>query len=236
MTEVEFVYESSVELIDCMASDDSVIEAAKVSTLTDTTVFGMAEAGKFKFINFLMEGRHGSPFEHSVFKWRIYAPIFVWREFMRHRIASYNEQSGRYTQMPAVFYLPPRKRDLVQVGKTGEYSFVPGTAEQYDLLIKGMRNNARRLYFQYEERLERGIAKEVARMDLPLNLMSCAYVTMNARALMNFLSLRVRSEDSSYPSYPMWEIDMVAQAMEIDFANMMPITHQRFVEHGRVQP
>jgi thymidylate synthase (FAD) len=84
--------------------------------------------------------------------------------------------------------------------------------------------------------LQQGIAKEVAREILPLNIYSSAYVTMNARALMNFLSLRTKDENSHFPSYPQREIEMVAEQYEATFAELMPITHAAFIQNGRVAP
>lgn len=235
MTELIFTSDLSVDLIDSMASDITVIRSAKVSTLNDNNLDG-SDAAHGKLIDFLMRNRHGSPFEHNAFTWRIKAPIFVWREFMRHRIASYNEQSGRYTVMPPEFYIPPSNRNLVQVGKPGHYEYIPGDDVQYIDLIEALKRTCRIAYSEYKASLEAGIAKEVARMALPLNLMSIAYVTMNARGLMNFLSLRVKSEDSKFPSFPMWEINQVANKMELDFAEKMPLTYESFVINGRVQP
>ena len=234
--DIVFSSELNVQLVNIMASDDEVIEAAKVSTLNDASTALMNDESKYGFINFLMKNRHGSPFERSVFKFRIEAPIFVWREFMRHRIASYNEQSGRYTKMPAKFYVPNSDRKIIQTGKTGEYNFELGTPEQYNSIDATMHNSCYDSYAAYEKLLSKGIAKEVARMVLPVNIYSIAYVTMNSRALMNFLSLRVLSGDSAYKSFPMWEIHNVAQQMETCFANIMPLTHKSFIKNGRVQP
>lgn len=149
---------------------------------------------------------------------------------------SYNEESGRYRELAPVFYSPPEHRKLVQVGKAGEYSFDEGTEFQRELTEVYLRQNAEAAYHYYRELLGAGIAKEVARMVLPVSIYSSMYVTMNARALMNFLSLRVREDDSAYPSYPQWEIEQVARMMEEDFARLMPLTHGSFVRNGRVQP
>ena len=235
VTELIFSSDLVVELVDSMASDISVVRAAKVSTLNDSNLDG-SNAAHGKLIDFLMRNRHGSPFEHNAFTWRIKAPIFVWREFMRHRIASYNEQSGRYTVMPPEFYIPDLDRNLVQVGKPGHYEYIPGDEVQWADLAGELKHSCAVAYAGYEANLEAGIAKEVARMALPLNLMSIAYVTMNARGLMNFLSLRVKSEDSKFPSFPMWEINQVANKMELSFMEKMPLTHESFVANGRVQP
>ena len=92
---------------------------------------GITQAG---LINFLMRDRHGTPFEHSSMTFYVQAPIFVFREFMRHRIASYNEESGRYRELRPVFYVPGPQRRLRQQGKPGHYEFVDGTPEQLELV------------------------------------------------------------------------------------------------------
>ena len=120
------------------------------------------------------------------------APIFVFREFMRHRIASYNEESGRYRELRPVFYIPSAERKLIQVGKTGAYTFVDGTKEQFDVTVAAMKDAYVIAYDSYQKMLEAGVAREVARVVLPVATYSSMYVSMNARALMNFLSLRLR--------------------------------------------
>jgi thymidylate synthase (FAD) len=84
--------------------------------------------------------------------------------------------------------------------------------------------------------LDVGVAREVARAVLPVTLYSSMYVTMNARALMNFLSLRTAREGSHFPSYPQREIEMVAEKMEAHFAKLMPITYGAFQKSGRIAP
>lgn len=233
MTEITFRSDMTAELIESMASDKSVVRAAKVSTKGADAPDAEVTPG---FIDFLMKNRHGSPFEHAVITFFVQAPIFVWREVMRHRIASYNEESGRYKQLDPVFYIPDLDRNLVQEGKAGHYTFVPGTQHQQQSTEDAHRMVCGFSYRAYEELLGLGIAREVARMTLPLNIYSSAYVTMNARALMNFLSLRVKSDGSFFPSFPQREIEMVAEQMEAIFAELMPITHESFVKNGRVAP
>ena len=166
----------------------------------------------------------------------ISAPIFVFREFMRHRIASYNEESGRYRELKPVFYVPSTDRKLIQVGKTGSYTFVDGTTEQYETSVKAMKDAYVVAYEQYQKMLDVGIAREVARVVLPVGLYSSMYVSMNSRALMNFLSLRTAREGSHFPSYPQREIEMVAEKMEAEFAKLMPLTHKAFEKSGRIAP
>ena len=164
------------------------------------------------------------------------APIFVFREFMRHRIASYNEESGRYRELRPVFYVPSKDRKLVQIGKAGAYTFVDGTQEQFDLTVGAIKESCTVAYENYKKMLDAGVAREVARAVLPVTLYSSMYVTMNARALMNFLSLRTSREGSHFPSYPQREIEMVAEKMEEHFAKLMPITYAAFEKSGRVCP
>ena len=187
-------------------------------------------------INYLARERHGSPFEHTSMTFFVSAPIFVFREFMRHRIASYNEESGRYRELRPVFYVPAPERKLIQIGKTGAYSFIDGTPEQYKITVEAMKESYVYSYERYQRMLEAGIAREVARAVLPVGLYSSMYVTMNARALMNFLSLRTSREGSHFPSYPQREIEMVAEKMEDIFAELMPLTHGAFEKSGRIAP
>lgn len=230
---MQFRSDMSVELVDSMGSDERICMAARVSTKgADSYATGESEG----LINFLVANRHGSPLEHVIFTWLISAPIFVWREFMRHRMCSYNEESGRYRQLEPVFYVPSYHRNLVQVGKTGAYTFEPGTDEQFDLVQRNIKSTCEVAYHDYLEMLDAGVAKEVARMALPLNIYSSAYVTMNLRGLMNFLSLRTKDDNSTFKSYPQAEIEMVARKMEESFKQVAPLAYAAFNKNGRVQP
>jgi thymidylate synthase (FAD) len=91
-------------------------------------------------------------------------------------------------------------------------------------------------YDSYKKMLDAGVAREVARVVLPVATYSSMYVTMNARALMNFLSLRTAREGSHFPSYPQREIEMVAEKMEAEFAKLMPLTYGAFEKSGRIAP
>ena len=238
MGEISFRSDVTVELVKHAASDADVLWAARVSTkgeqsLDDINTDAQRSAG---LINYLMRDRHGSPFEHANFTFFVRAPIFMWREHFRHRIASYNEESGRYKVLEPVFYVPGPERKLVQIGKTGHYEFVDGTPEQYETVVRETKAACEAAYKAYETMLEAGVAREVARIVLPLTIYSSAYVTMNARALMNFLSLRTQHPDSHFPSFPQREIVMVGEKYEAEFARLMPLTHAAFVANGRVAP
>jgi thymidylate synthase (FAD) len=235
---IQFREDMTVELIKASASDSDVIWAARVSTAGEQSLDAVgADATRAEgLINYLARERHGSPFEHTSMTFFVSAPIFVFREFMRHRIASYNEESGRYRELRPVFYVPGKDRRLVQIGKPGAYEFVEGTPEQYDITVSAIKESCTLAYENYQKMLDAGVAREVARAVLPVTLYSSMYVTMNARALMNFLSLRTAHEGSHFPSYPQREIEMVAEKMEEHFAKLMPLTHGAFMKSGRVAP
>ena len=236
--EITFRSDVTVELVRASARDSDVLFGARVSTKGEASLEDVdADPEKARgLVNFLMRERHGSPFEHNSMTFYVQAPIFVFREFMRHRIASYNEESGRYRELNPVFYVPSPQRNLVQVGKPGAYEFLPGTAEQSALVEQQTRDVSLHAFAAYQRMLEAGVAREVARIILPLNIYSSMYVTMNARSLMNFLSLRTKREDSTFPSFPQREIEMAAEQMEDHFAALMPLTHAAFNNNGRVAP
>ena len=236
--EVEFRSDVTVELVRASARDADVLFAARVSTrgeqsLEDVDADPSRSTG---LINYLMRDRHVSPFEHNSMTFYVQAPIFVFREFMRHRIASYNEESGRYRQLRPVFYLPGPDRHLVQQGRPGQYEFVPGSPQQHAVVDATTREVCRAAYAGYLRMLEAGVAREVARIVLPLTVYSSMYVTLNARSLMNVLSLRTRRASSRFPSFPQREIELVAERMEEHWARLMPLTHAAFEANGRVAP
>jgi thymidylate synthase (FAD) len=236
--EIEFRSDMTVELVKATASDADVLFAARVSTKGEQSLEDVhADPSRSQgLINYLMRDRHGSPFEHNSMTFFVSAPIFVFREFHRHRMASYNEESGRYRELRPVFYVPGPSRQLVQQGKPGHYVFVDGSQEQHDLAVAATKEACRQAYAAYQEMLTAGIAREVARVVLPVATYSSMYVTMNARSLMNFLSLRTKREGSAFPSFPQREIEMVAEQMEAEWARLMPLTHAAFNAAGRVAP
>ena len=239
--EIQFRSDVTVELVRASAHDSDVLFAARVSTQGEQTL-EVAASGQDAtardrgLINYLMRDRHGSPFEHNSMTFYVQAPIFVFREFMRHRIASYNEESGRYRELQPVFYVPGPDRNLVQVGKAGAYEFLPGSPEQHVIVNEEIRAICEATYASYQRMLNAGIAREVARAVLPVTIYSSMYVTMNARSLMNFLSLRTKREGTHFPSFPQREIEMVAELMETHFATLMPLTYETFNGNGRVAP
>jgi thymidylate synthase (FAD) len=170
-----------------------------------------------------------TPFEHNAFRFHIRAPIFVVREWMRHRVGSFNEFSMRYAKATDDFYLPEADDVRSQVGKPGAYSFEPVEPE----LAEQTREELQAVYGQafetYERLVEAGVARELARSVIPVGAYTEFYWTVNARALMNFVSLRAAETAQR-------EIRRYAEAVEVFLAEKMPVTHAAFVAAGRVAP
>ncbi|MFI5805561.1 FAD-dependent thymidylate synthase [Streptomyces sp. NPDC051561] len=234
-----FRSEVTVELVKHAAQDSDVLWAARVSTAGEQSLEELTKDPERSkgLINYLMRDRHGSPFEHNSMTFFISAPIFVFREFMRHRVGwSYNEESGRYRRLDPVFYVPGADRKLVQEGRPGKYVFVEGTEAQQELTSRVMEDSYRQSYEAYQEMLAAGVAREVARATLPVGLYSSMYATCNARSLMHFLGLRTQHELATVPSFPQREIEMVGEQMEAHWAGLMPLTYAAFNKNGRVAP
>lgn len=235
----KFRSDVTVELVKSDARDADVLFAARVSTAGEQSLEEVTKDPERSkgLINYLMRDHHGSPFEHTSMTFFISAPIFVFREFMRHRAGwSYNEESGRYRELEPVFYIPGYNRKLVQEGKPGQYRFVEGTEEQHYQARKVMKGSYRQAYEAYRGMLAAGVAREVARSVLPVGLYSSVYATCNARSLMHFLGLRTTHPDAKVASYPQREIEMVGELMEAHWARLMPLTHAAFNANGRVAP
>ena len=231
MTDVEFTSELKAELLRTNATDEDVALAAWVSTKGDDRSY---DPGRVEgLINFLMRDQHMSPFEHGSFTFLVEAPIFVAREFMRHRTFSFNEWSGRYSELKPKFYLPDGNRNLIQVGKPGAYTFEPGSEFQHLTVNVKTKSAVHEAWDSYQYMLKEGIAKEVARMVLPVNIYTAFYATCNPRNLMHFLMLRTENEEATFVSHPQHEIAVIAEQMEEALALAMPLTHTAWVKNGR---
>lgn len=220
---IEYSSSMDVELIKTNASDDDVALAAWVSNGLDE-VSRLSDRKRVKgLINYLYRNQHMSPFEHGSFTFKIDCPIFVTREFQRHRTWSYNEVSGRYTEMKPKFYIPSPGRPLIQQGKIGEYYFTPGTDEQWAVMVAHKKNVIETSWHYYQEQLSLGVAREVARDELPLALYTQFYATANPRNVMQFLTLRTASN-------ALYEIREVANRIEAYFSQAMPLTYMAYKE------
>lgn len=215
-----------VRLDEAMADDLSVVNGARVSFARHKDEMDASDEG---LIRFLMRDRHGSPFEHNAFRFHIRCPIFVAREWFRHRIGSFNEFSLRYAKATDDFYVPEPDDVRSQVGKPGAYSFEPVSAEIAEETREELKAVYDHAYETYTRLVERGVARELARSVLPVGAYTQFYWTVNARALMNFISLR-NSE------FAQLEIRRYAEAVEGFFAHKMPVTHAAFVANNRTAP
>ncbi len=246
-----FTSNITVKMIDTMGGDDAIARAAKV---LDPQVFEIIDNTKCAgLINYMMKHRHGTPFEHSCIQVHVHAPIFVWREWHRHRIGfSYNEESARYKTLEPVFYLPPRERPMFKVdgwvpGRpkfrtiTEQASLLGssdnGTTElKYQQLLKNLKSAYEHSYSCYVDNLSMGFDPGLARDCLPVGIYSSCWVTCNPRSLMAFISLRTHDPEAKFVSYPLYEIEVAAKACEDILKLGWPLTHKAFVENGRVGP
>jgi thymidylate synthase (FAD) len=215
-----------VRLDDAMADDLSVVNGARVSFARRRDEMDEADEG---LIRFLLRERHGTPFEHNSFRFHIRAPIFVAREWMRHRVGSFNEFSMRYARATDDFYVPEPEDVRTQVGKPGSYSFEPVSDEIAETTRERLQEVYETAYQAYEELVELGVAREVARAALPVGAYTEFYWTVNARSLMNFISLR-NSETAQR------EIRRYAEACERFLEQKMPVTYAAFVANARTAP
>ena len=215
-----------VRLDDAMASDLSVVNAARVSFARRKEEMDDSDAA---LVRFLMRDRHGTPFEHNAFRFHVRCPIFVAREWMRHRVGSFNEFSMRYARATDDFYVPAAEDVRTQVGKPGAYSFEPVDAELAERTREELQAVYETAYAAYGRLVEQGVARELARAVLPVGAYTEFYWTVNARSLMNFLSLRAAESAQR-------EIRRYAEACERFLADLMPVTYDAFVAAGRTAP
>lgn len=243
VADLRFKSTVDVRLVQSMGGDHMIVAAAKVSTSGDESMlFSIpgSEDGNFALINYLMKHRHGTPFEHSAATFYVHAPIFVWREWHRHRIGfSYNEESGRYKQLEPVFYLPDRERPMMKVDgwKPGRPKFLRCEDDGvYGMLCSNLRRSYEFACSRYEDNLALGIDPGLARDCLPVGIYSGCWVTCNPRSLMAFLSLRTHEPTAKFVSYPLHEIELAARACEEALKAGWPLCHRAFCDNGRVGP
>lgn len=201
-------------------ADIDVARAAWVSTVGSDAREKDGERVK-GLINYLYRNRHMSPFEHGQMTFFIEVPIFVAREWMRHRTWSYNEWSARYSDLEAHFYVPTDSRPLVQVGKVGAYTFIEGSEKQKSETQFWAKVAYRMCWRAYRIMRGLGVAAEVARIVLPVGIYTKFYATVNPRNLMAFLDLRTDPT-------ALEEIRDAAVQVENIFKELMPLTYEAY--------
>jgi thymidylate synthase (FAD) len=210
-----------------MGGDEAVVAAARVS---NGALYANASKGPDKdagLIRFLLKNGHTSPFEHSVFTFFIDCPLFVRSEWQRHRTWSYNEISGRYTKIKQKLYLPTKLRTQHPTNKQSSIPFDDMERKEHITWLLRMHISGMRAFELYDQLLERGVAREVARIVLPLNAYTQFYGTVNAHNLMKFLILR-DSDDAQ------WEIHEYAKVLAGFLKEKMPLTYAAFEERRAI--
>ena len=189
---------SSLELVRVSGSDLDIVNAARVSYGKISEAMTKQDE---KLIRYLMEHKHTSPFEHNQLSFRVKAPIYVVREWMRHRMNSYNEISYRFVKPKIEFYIPPKWRHQDTVNKQSSVgSFTDdGLHELY-------KKSIQESYETYEKLLENGICREQARGVLPVCIYTEFIYTCNLHSLIHFLNLRIKDDAQ-------WEIRQYAKGL-----------------------
>lgn len=226
VTTIKVLDHGLVELIDSMGDDLAIVNAAQASFDRESEEYTNRES---MILRFLMKEEHGVPFEHVVLKFRLRMPIFVARQYVKHRVASWSEHSARYSPMEPLFYVPDAEHVRSQVGKPGSYTFQPLDPKVADLFRKSVQSANYLSWNAYDAAIQMGVAKEVARMVLPVNLYTTVVWTLNARSLFNVLRLRA-------DSHAQYEARVYAEAVETFARTVIPDTIDAFVAAGRPKP
>jgi thymidylate synthase (FAD) len=203
-----------VQLIDSMGDDLSVVRAARVSF--DAAARAGDDRGKDKrLIGRLWKDRHTSPFEAVTFQFEVKAPIFVLRQWMRHRTWSYNEVSARYRELPEEFYVPCPEIIGVQSkdNKQGRDLTAPIDRAESEESARIIEDTCRLAFQRYKVLLERGVPREVARSVLPVATYSHMFASVNLLNLLRFLSLR--SAADAQPEIQVYAVAMRDLVREI---------------------
>lgn len=215
-----------VELIDYMGSDHSVVRAARVS-YAKASLTGIDEEKDNKLLKYLWKNKHTTPFEVVTFTFYVKAPIFVFRQWHRHRTQSYNEISARYTELPEEFYIP----DLNVIGvqcKHNKQSRVFKELDQYEQsyqadMIRNYEEHCKTAFLAYKDLLEAGWPRELARAVLPVSTYSGMFTTMNLLNFLRFATLRC-DESAQY------EIRQYTKAMVELVRPIVPVTIEAWEE------
>lgn len=216
----------TVQLVDYMGNEKRIRDAAKISTLAYKTF--EEDNDPARFVAWLFREGHGSPFEHPVLTFYLEVPIFVSRQLVKYRHTSINEVSGRYSVLGDTFYVPDSVRPLAQVGDTGAYIFEQGTDEARTVTEATFRSASENAWADYESLLDHGVAKEVSRMVLPVNVYSQMVVTANLREWLHIVAQRANEA----PSHGQYEIAMVADQVGLVLQELFPNVWRSFVEGG----
>lgn len=208
-----------VRLVDVMGDDASVVQAARVSYGQGTKSISQDEG----LIRYLMRHKHTTPFEMVEFKFHCRMPIFVARQWIRHRTASVNEVSGRYSEMPDWFYVPSQDLCTTQSAQNKQ----GGTGEQIDgacAAAESFRSTQSEIYEQYQQYISVNMRRELARINLPLSMYTEWYWKIDLHNLLHFLALRL-------DDHAQYEIRVFAEAMAEIVKQYVPLTWKAFADY-----
>jgi len=222
-----------VRVVDYMGNDSSIVQAARVSYGKGTKQVNQ-DAG---LINYLLRHRHTTPFEMCEIKFHLKMPIFVARQWIRHRTANVNEYSARYSVLEKEFYIPKPEELAAQSTKNHQgRSDEPLSEEEAARVVEILRGDSEQCYAHYEELMnttangdtidenKKGIARELARMNLPINIYTQWYWKIDLHNLMHFLFLRA-------DPHAQYEIRVFAEAMLDLVKRWVPNTYNAFIDH-----
>lgn len=221
--EIKVLDKGLIRLVDYLGNDCTIAGAARVSY--DKSADPNDAAGNARLINYLWKHSHSSPFEQCVLTFEIKAPIFVFRELVRHRTARLNEVSGRYTQLPNEVYTPERSRLRKQSKSNKQGSGEELHEDVKDIFLQYHEDNTEAVFADYDLMVNGyGVAKELARIDIPLSTYSKMVWQMDLRNLLHFLELRMAPNAQ-------WEIRQYANAIAEVVKAAFPMTWAAFEEH-----
>jgi thymidylate synthase (FAD) len=211
-----------VRLVESMGSDLSIVRNARVS-YDAVWRTGEDDGADAKLIRYLYRNKHTSPFESCTFTFEVKAPIFVLRQWHRHRTWSFNEVSARYAELPEEFYIPLVEHVGVQSTSNKQMREFAGVSEESKNFINDLQEHSRAGFWFYKQHLEAGIPRELARLFLGLNTYSHMFCTVDLHNLFHFLRLRLH-EHSQY------EIMVYAEAMLEIIKPIVPVAVEAFKE------
>jgi thymidylate synthase (FAD) len=217
--EIKLLNHGYVRLVDHMGNDLSVVRSARVSYDADWRA-GEDDGKDAKLINYLMKNKHTSPFESVTFTFEVKAPIFVFRQWHRHRTWSFNEISARYAELPEEFYVPEVDKITTQSVNNKQQRTDEQLADAAHC-ARVIENSCQDSFHNYHELLKHGCPRELARGVLPVNTYSKMFATIDLHNLLGFLRLR----DHSHAQY---EIQVYAQAMAVLIEPIVPVSIAAF--------
>lgn len=220
----------TVELVDSMGTESTIVQSARVSTKGADSRGSDADKG---LIRYLMKNQHGTPFESVILQWYFETPIFVDRQIMTHRLASTNGESGRYKKLEGVFYQFPENRLIAQEGKIGDYNFVEAPEGLLEALNWVNKSQAEAAWENYQKLKYYGVSNEAARVHFPTTLYVARYWTSNLRSTLNFIKLRKDwGEDADHQSKAQYEISLMVDKMAPVIEEKFPTVWEQFVKSG----